>query len=189
MQYLLQTVFYSILNSAGYYFKLTITAIYIVLIAINIYLSVLIPSVKASSTSVIQGIRNNKQIKYKGKNSILEKTLPIEGKVAIKNIKRNKSKYRLITLLLIISITSFIAMSTYLKYEKETADIATEYDVDAGFWATYKDYETILKEYNKKLEIIKYHKLGVDFFLVDPANAVLENTVSSKNMIIQKALE
>lgn len=180
----------SILNSAGYYFKLTITAKYmvlaIVLIAINIYLSVLIPSVKASSTSVIQGIRNNKQIKYKGKNSILEKTLPIEGKLAIKNIKRNKSKYRLITLLLIISITSFIAMSTYLKYEKETADIATEYDVDAGFWATYKDYETILKDYerkyNKKLEIIKYHKLGVDFFLVDPTNAVLENTVSSKNI-------
>ena len=180
----------SILNSAGYYFKLTISAKYMVLaillIIINIYLSVLIPSIKASSTSVIQGIRNNKQIKYKGKNSILEKTLPIEGKLAIKNIKRNKSKYRLITLLLIISITSFIAMSTYLKYEKETADIATEYDVDAGFWATYKDYETILKDYerkyNKKLEIIKYHKLGVDFFLVDPTNAVLENTVSSKNI-------
>ena len=62
----------SILNSAGYYFKLTITVKYMVLaillIAINIYLSVLIPSIKASSTSVIQGIRNNKQIKYKGKN-------------------------------------------------------------------------------------------------------------------------
>lgn len=180
----------SILNSAGYYFKLTITAKYmvlaIVLIAINIYLSVLIPSVKASSTSVIQGIRNNKQIKYKGKNSILEKTLPIEGKVAIKNIKRNKSKYRLITLLFIISITSFIAMSTYLKYEKETADIATEYDVDAGFWATYKDYETILKEYekkyNKKLEIIKYHILWNEDFLVEPTDAVLENTFCFKNI-------
>ena len=53
----------SILNSAGYYFKLTITVKYMVLaillIAINIYLSVLIPSIKASSTSVIQGIRNN----------------------------------------------------------------------------------------------------------------------------------
>lgn len=180
----------SILNSAGYYFKLTITAKYIVLaillIAINIYLSVLIPSVKASSTSVIQGIRNNKQIKYKGKNSILEKTLPIEGKVAIKNIKRNKSKYRLITLLLIISITSFIAMSTYLKYEKETADIATEYDVDAGFLVISKDYETILKEYekkyNKKLEIIKYHELTSEFLLVNPADAVLENTFCLKNI-------
>mgnify|MGYP004670615557 FL=1 len=180
----------SILNSAGYYFKLTISAKYMVLaillIIINIYLSVLIPSIKASSTSVIQGIRNNKQIKYKGKNSILEKTLPIEGKLAIKNIKRNKSKYRLITLLLIISITSFIAMSTYLKYEKETADIATEYDVDAGFWATYKDYETILKEYerkyNKKLEIIKYHILWNEDFLVEPTDAVLENTFCSKNI-------
>lgn len=179
-----------ILNIAGYYFKLTINAKYIMLailiIAINIYLSVLIPSVKASSTSVIQGIRNNKQIKYKGKNSMLENLLPIEGKVAVKNIKRNKSKYRLITLLLIISITSFIAMSTYLKYEKETADIATEYDVDAGFWATTKDYETILKEYekkyNKKLEIIKYHELTSEFLLVNPADAVLENTFCLKNI-------
>lgn len=180
----------SILNSAGYYFKLTISAKYMVLaillIIINIYLSVLIPSIKASSTSVIQGIRNNKQIKYKGKKSILEKVLPIEGKVAIKNIKRNKSKYRVITLLLVISITSFIAMSTYLKYEKETADIATEYDVDADFWATSKDYETILKEYekkyNKKLEIIKYHILWNENFLVDPTDAVLEENVSSKNI-------
>lgn len=180
----------SILNSAGYYFKLTISAKYMVLaillIIINIYLSVLIPSIKASSTSVIQGIRNNKQIKYKGKKSILEKVLPIEGKVAIKNIKRNKSKYRLITLLLIISITSFIAMSTYLKYEKETADIATEYDVDAGFLVISKDYETILKEYekkyNKKLEIIKYHELTSEFLLVNPADAVLEKTFCLKNI-------
>ena len=42
-------------------------------------------------------------------------------------------------------------MSTYLKYEKETADIATEYDVDAGLWATYKDYETIVKVNKKEL--------------------------------------
>ena len=32
------------------------------IIGVNIYLSVLIPSVKASSTSVIQGIRSNKEI-------------------------------------------------------------------------------------------------------------------------------
>ena len=77
-------------------------------------------------------------------------------------------------------------MSTYLKYEKETADIATEYDVDADFWATSKDYETILKEYekkyNKKLEIIKYHILWNENFLVDPTDAVLEENASSKNI-------
>ena len=68
----------NILASAGYYFRLIIETKYVifalVIIAINIYLSVLIPSIKASSTSVIQGIRNNKQIKYKHKRkkSILD---------------------------------------------------------------------------------------------------------------------
>ena len=152
----------NILNSAGYYFRLVFDAKYIafsiLIIAINIYISVLIPSLKASTTSVIQGIRNNKQIKYKRKNIILEKIFPIEGKIAIKNIKRNRNKYRLITILLVISITSFIAISTYLNYEKETADIVTEYDVDAEIFIypeyvedVNRDYRSILKEYEEKI--------------------------------------
>ena len=202
----------NILESAGYYFRLKVEIQYIVfaiiIIAINIYLSVLIPSIKASSTSVIQGIRSNKQIKYKHnrKNSILEKILPVEGKVAIKNAKRNKSKYRVITLLLVVSITSFIAMSTYLKYEKETADIVTEYDVDAQISLMTEDifqnmnmtedisYTNILqnyeKQYNKKLEIIEYNIIHNNTFMVFPQDAVmpwyytLEHTDNTKSIAI-----
>ena len=183
----------NILASAGYYFRLLIEAKYIIfsliIIAINIYLSVLIPSIKASSTSVIQGIRNNKQIKYKKKNTILEKILPIEGRVAIKNVKRNKSKYRFITILLVVSITSFIAISTYLEYEKETADIVTEYDVDAEIYfipddvkeregiTSNIDYKTILKEYEekygKKIEYMEYRKIFNNYFLVEPKESII----------------
>ena len=64
-----------ILNRAGYYFRLVFDIKYIILaliiIIINIYFSVLIPSVKASSTSVIQGIRNNKEIKNKKRKKLL----------------------------------------------------------------------------------------------------------------------
>ena len=185
----------NILVSAGYYFRLLIEAKYIIfsliIIAINIYLSVLIPSIKASSTSVIQGIRNNKQIKYKHKrkNSIIAKILPIEGRVAIKNVKRDKSKYRFITILLVVSITSFIAISTYLEYEKETADIVTEYDVDAEIsflpkyvceymgLQSYADYENILKnyekQYNEKIEYIEYKRIYNEAFLIEPSDALL----------------
>lgn len=176
----------NILNTAGYYFKLVIDVTYIALsiflIVINLYLSVLIPSLKASSTSVIQGIRNNKQIKYKRKNTVLEKILPIEGKVAIKNIKRNKSKYRLIIILLVIAITSFIAMSTYLEYEKETADLVTEYDVDAEMsLLPNDDYRTILKgyeeKYDKEIDIIEYRKIDNEYYLVEPSEAIVNDNL------------
>ena len=182
----------SILSSAGYYFRLMVDIKYIILsiiiIAINIYLSVLIPSIKASSTSVIQGIRNNKQIKYKRRNTILEKILPIEGRVAIKNVKRNKSKYRTITILLVISITAFIAASTYLKYEKETADIVTVYDVDANIdhmlenYVENKEYVNILNEYknryNKKLEYFEYRDIPSKYFLVQPKESIITDVRS-----------
>lgn len=172
----------SILNIAGYYFRLVFDIKYILfalfIIGVNIYLSVLIPSVKASSTSVIQGIRSNKEIKYKRKNTILEKILPIEGKVAIKNIKRNRNKYRLITFLLVVCITSFISIKTYLRYEKETADIVNEYDVDAEMNFLPKNYKNILQEYkqkyNKNIEYMEYKQMSDNsFLLVEPTNAIL----------------
>ena len=78
----------------------------------------------------MQNIRNNKQIKHKN-NTIMERILAFEGKIAINNIKRNKSKYVIITILLVICMTSYIVVSTYIQYEKETAKIVNKYDSDA----------------------------------------------------------
>ena len=154
----------------------------------------LIPSLKASSTSVIQGIRNNKEIKNKKRKTILEKIFPTEGKVAIKNIRRNKSKYRLIIFLLVVTITSFVSISTYIEYEKETASLVTEYDVDAELTIysedTYEvaklngcfDYVSILKEYekkhNKKLEYFEYRDVWQNNFLVIPTDAFVDDSFS-----------
>ncbi len=183
----------NILNRAGYYFRLIFDIKYIMLalgiIVINIYFSILIPSLKASSTSVIQGIRNNKEIKNKKRKTILERILPTEGKVAIKNIRRNKSRYTLIMILLIINITIFISVSTYIRYEKETADLVTEYDVDAeisfytedtpkelGIPVQKIDYKTILKnyetKYNKKIEYIECRYRRIET-LVEPTNSIM----------------
>ena len=183
-----------ILNKADYYFRLTIDLkhliLAIIIICINIYLSVLIPSLKASSTSVIQGIRNNKEIKNKKRKTILEKNLPVEGKIAIKNIRRDGNKYKLITFLLVICITTFVSVSTYIKYEKETADLVDEYDVDAELELSGEyeesedgkvrlDYKTILenyeKQYKKKIETIKYKSVWQAEFLVEPKDSIITN--------------
>lgn len=179
----------TILENTGYHFELIFSIKYmllaLVLIIINIYIAVLIPSVKASTMSVIQGIRGNKQIKYKRKSTILEKIFPIEGKMAIKNVKRNKSKYRVITILLVICITSYIAISTYIAYEKESSDLINEYDVDAKLIiqlnsnANYKEllrnYE---QKYNKKVESIEYRNhISGGLYLVEPVETVIDSAI------------
>lgn len=177
----------NILANTRYGFRLVFNAKYSILsifiIMLNIYISAIIPSIKASTTSIIQGIRNNKQIKYKKRNTILEKVLQIEGKMAIKNIKRNRSKYRIITILLVVCMTSYIVVSTYINYERTTSELVSEYDVDAklNFDSTLNiDYKTILNDYKdkygNKIEYMVYKMMGI-FVLVEPGNALITNNL------------
>lgn len=183
--FILLNMLNNIANSSIYNFKLILDIKYIILsfaiIIINIYISSLIPSVKASSTSVMQGIKNNKQIKYKKSNSIFGKFLSVEGKLALKNIKRNKNKYRIITILLVICMTSYITITTYINYEKVAANLIDEYDVDAELNISEdsnKYYKTILENYvttsGDTLEYFEYKEKGL-FALVEPEDALIAN--------------
>ena len=175
----------NIVASTIYNFKLVLDIKYIiisfVIIIINIYISSLIPSIRASSTSVIQGIKNNKQIKSQTNNSIFEKHLNIEGKLALKNLKRNKNKYKIITILLVICMISYITISTYINYEKVAANLIDEYDVDAEFELSEnsnKYYKTILDNYGTtsgdKIEYLEYKIMGL-YALVEPEDALIAN--------------
>lgn len=173
----------NIVASTIYNFKLVLDIKYIIIsfvvIIINIYISSLIPSIRASSTSVIQGIKNNKQIKSQTNNSILEKHLNIEGRLALKNLKRNKNKYKIITILLVICMTSYITISTYINYEKVAANLIDEYDVDAELELSEnsnKYCKTILDNYGTtsgdKIEYSEYKVMGL-YVLVEPEEALI----------------
>ena len=173
----------NIAYSTIYNFKLILDIKYIILsfviIIINIYISSLIPSVRASNTSIMQGIKNNKQIKYKKNNSIFEKYLHIEGKLAFKNSRRNKNKYKIITILLVICMTSYITISTYINYEKVATNLIDEYDVDAELGLSEnsnKYYKTILDNYvntsGDKIEYLEYKIMGL-YALVEPEDALI----------------
>lgn len=179
-------------------FDIKYIIISIVIIIFNIYIASIIPSVKASNISIIQDIRNNKQIKYSKRNTILEKILPVEGKIALKNIKRNKNKYRVISVLLVICMTLYIVVSTYIRYEKEVADLVNEHDVDAELIFNSnlnEDYKSILDNYEtesgSEIEYMEYKKFG-PFILVEPENAVIteqlvtqyEDNKKSINMLV-----
>ena len=184
----------NILSPTTYSFNLVFNVQYIILaliiILFNIYISAIIPSIKASTTSVIAGLRNNKQLKYKKRNSILEKLFPIEGKLGLINLRRNKNKYRVISVLLVICMTSYIAVSTYINYEKETVSLATNYDVDAKLLFDNKsniDYKSIIKNYVTKtgdnVESIKYKMMGIKA-LVTPENSINSQLYTSNLMSI-----
>lgn len=180
----------NILKNTGYNFRLILNIRYIILslgiIIFNIFISSIIPSIKASTTSVIQGIRNNKQIKHR-KNTIIERILPIEGKVAIKNVKRNKNKYSIIIMLLVICMLSYITINTYIQYEKESAKLINEYDSDAklSIDSTQNiNYKKILKNYENntgdKIEYTEYKLTGINV-LVEPKQALLTDNVTTYN--------
>ena len=184
------TLLNNILKNTGYNFGLILNIRYIILslgiIIFNIFISSIIPSIKASTTSVIQGIRNNKQIKHR-KNTIIERILPIEGKVAIKNVKRNKNKYSIIIMLLVICMLSYITINTYIQYEKESAKLINEYDSDAklSIDSTQNiNYKKILKDYENntgdKIEYTEYKFTGINV-LVEPKQALLTDNVTTYN--------
>lgn len=179
-----------ILAEIGYNFRLILDVKYIlisiIIIIVNIFIASIIPSLKASTSSVIQGIKNNNEIKSRKRVSLLERILPTEGKIAIKNIRRVKSKYRIIIILLVICMTSYIVVSTYINYERKTADLVDEYDSDAELTVdSTVDYKSIINDYEietgDNIEYIEYKQLGL-YILAEPEDVFMnEDSVTEHN--------
>jgi putative ABC transport system permease protein len=92
----------------------------IAFVGLIIFISAYLPAVRASATSPIEAIRLSKDIKIKGKTvktSRLTRFLwGIEGELALKNLKRNRRRYRATVVSLFISIVLFISFSSFITY-------------------------------------------------------------------------
>ena len=102
--------------------------------AVTIFLSCLIPAIKASRISPIEAIRGNADIKIKAKkvktSKLTKKLFGIGGVIASKNLKRNKKKYRTTVISLVVSISIFIALSSFLTYGQK---MTNSYYTDLGY--------------------------------------------------------
>lgn len=111
----------------------------ILFMLIVVYFSAFIPARKSGKVSAIELIRENDEIKIPKKrfktSKLVRKLFGLEGEIALKNIKRNKRKYRITVLSLFISIVMFISFSTYLEYGLSTIDInkVPKYDILVSF--------------------------------------------------------
>ncbi len=97
----------------------------IIFMIVTILVSAYIPAYKASKITPIEAIRLNDDIKIKNKKlktgKWVSKLFGVEGEIALKNIKRNKKKYRITIASLFISIVLFISFSTFVEYGLKTS--------------------------------------------------------------------
>ncbi len=115
----------------------------VIFMIIVIGVSAFIPSRRASKVSPIEAIRQNDDIKINKKkirtSKLINKLFGVEGEIALKNIKRNKKKYRVTIVSLFISIVLFISFSSYMNYTLNTASSVmgeVPYDYQISYFST-----------------------------------------------------
>ena len=130
----------------------------VIFMIIVIGASAFIPSRRASKVSPIEAIRQNDDIKINKKkirtSKLVNKLFGIEGEIALKNIKRNKKKYRVTVVSLFISIVLFISFSSYMNYTLNTASSVmgeVPYDYQISYFGNGNDKEAL----DKINEIVK----------------------------------
>ena len=119
----------------------------VIFMALVILISAIVPSRRASKVSPIEAIRQNDYIKINRKkiktSKFINKLFGIEGEIALKNIKRNKKKYRITIVSLFISIVLFISFSAYMNYTLNTVNnVVGEYPYDITI-VYYDESDTI----------------------------------------------
>lgn len=107
---------------------------------ITIFVSAYIPAMKASRISAIDAIRQTQDIRISGKTvrtrRWVRRVFGLEGELALKNLKRNKRRFRALVFSLFISLVLFISVSSYVFYVTKGADMAmgsAGYDISIYF--------------------------------------------------------
>lgn len=110
------------LNGITFVYKVPYLPILITILfsSITIYFSSIFSARKAGKISPIEAIRSNSEIKISSKkvrgSKIIKKIFKIGGDISYKNLKRNKRKYRTTVISLIVSITIFISLSSFIDF-------------------------------------------------------------------------
>lgn len=147
INYLLPDMFASPLRLVTYPLFIIIPVVFMIIV---ILLSAYLPAKRASRTTPIEAIRQNDDIKIKGKiktKKWVQKIFGVEGDIAHKNMQRNKKKYRITTLSLVISIVLFVSFSAFMNYTISSSETYLE-DMNFTSYLYYqnKDNDSKIKE-------------------------------------------
>lgn len=137
-----------------------ITIVIAVLISLaTIFISAYVPARRASNISAIDAIRQTADVKLTGKEVKTSKftraVFGIEGDLALKNLKRNKSRYRTTIFSLVISIVLFLVISQFtvnLKKSLLMTQDGINFDISVSFFEAKNDDQEYIIHKIKFLE-------------------------------------
>lgn len=99
----------------------------VLFVALVIFLSAFIPANRAAAIAPIDAIRLSTDIQIKGKqlrtSRVTRFLFGVEGELALKNLKRNRRRYRATVLSLLISIVLFVSFSSFMTYGFRSTDM------------------------------------------------------------------
>ena len=134
--------------------NLLVIILSILLSAITIYLSARKAAKKTSKISPIEAIRSNEDIKINPKKlktpKFIKGMFGIGGDIAYKNLKRNKKKFRTAIISIVMCVTVFIAMNTFINdiYKAKTANTESKNYTVLIYGDDYEFLQTMAKELN-----------------------------------------
>jgi len=147
-------------------------AVTAVVALVTILISAYIPARRSSKISAMDAIRQTQDIRLTGRQvktlGITRKLFGIEGDLALKNMKRNRKRYRSTVISLFISIVLFVSASAYSMYLK------------TGVESVYEDEKYDISYYLTKETLQK------GSFITDPTQ--LLNKISSLDTVDEAAL-
>lgn len=109
----------------------------VVLAGVTVFISALVPAVRASKIMPIDAIRQSQEIKLNSKkvrtSKLTRKLFGFEAEIALKNLKRSRKKYRITVLSLVISLVLFLTVSYYAELSQSATVLMTDgYNFDIG---------------------------------------------------------
>lgn len=173
----------------------------IVISTITIWLSCRSSAKKASKVTPIEAIRNADDVKLKAKKikcpKIITKVFKTGGEIAYKNLKRSKKKYRTTVISIIVSVVTFIAISSFIEYGfKMSGSYYTEIGYNVAVYEMSKgernsnDRKDILKQrYDRYLEISKLEE--IEKFSIKRTNTIevyIKNYLNDVGKLVKKRM-
>lgn len=129
----------------------------LVVSAVTVFLSALLPALRASRISAMDAIRQNRDVKLTRRSvktsRLTRRIFGFEAELGLKNLKRNKNRYRITVISLVVSLTLFLTVSAITHYSRkqlEFINTATKYNVtvsvtsDADATAKKAFYEQVM---------------------------------------------
>ena len=171
----------------------------IILGIVTIYASAFKSAKKASRISPIDSIRNSGTIKINSKKvkspKIINKLFGVGGDISYKNLKRNKKKYRTTVISIIVSVSVFIALTSFMSIAFDSVERELNIsDYNLSLTATdYNEEEyqkliattsldnilnyTILRESELKSSNTYYNQEYIDWINLD-LNSIINSYIS-----------